>query len=71
MVVKPPAPCAPVDPPAPCAPVDPPAPRAPKAQKTPQKKAPKKTGTKCPSGFYFDKKKGRCVQAGVGPEYKP
>ena len=47
---------------------EPPAPRAPK---TPQKKATKKTGTKCPSGFYFDKKKGRCVQAGVGPEYRP
>ena len=50
---------------------EPPAPKAPKAQKTPQKKAPKKTGTKCPSGFYFDKKKGRCVQAGVGPEFRP
>tara|TARA_Y100000114_G_scaffold15698_1_gene12700 strand:- start:2358 stop:2528 length:171 start_codon:yes stop_codon:yes gene_type:complete len=36
------------------------------------KKSPaKKTGTKCPSGFYFDKKKGRCVQAGVGPEFRP
>tara|TARA_B100002019_G_C21261067_1_gene596722 strand:+ start:926 stop:1099 length:174 start_codon:yes stop_codon:yes gene_type:complete len=43
---------------------EPPAPRAPK-------KTQKKTGTKCPSGFYFDKKKGRCVQAGVGPEFKP
>ena len=43
---------------------EPPAPRAPK-------KAQKKTGTKCPSGFYFDKKKGRCVQAGVGPEFRP
>ncbi len=50
---------------------EPPAPKRPKAQKTPQKKAPKKTGTKCPSGFYFDKKKGRCVQAGVGPEFRP
>jgi|TARA_Y100000052_G_C2949011_1_gene85885 hypothetical protein len=46
---------------------EPPAPRAPKGQK----KSPKKTGIKCPSGFYFDKKKGRCVQAGVGPEFKP
>tara|TARA_R100001510_G_C7602236_1_gene168479 strand:- start:71 stop:217 length:147 start_codon:yes stop_codon:yes gene_type:complete len=26
---------------------------------------------KCPSGFYFDKKKGRCVQAGVGQQFKP
>lgn len=50
---------------------EPPKPKAPKAPKTPKKKAPKKTGTKCPSGFYFDKKKGRCVQAGVGPEYRP
>tara|TARA_B100000131_G_C18105659_1_gene607686 strand:- start:110 stop:238 length:129 start_codon:yes stop_codon:yes gene_type:complete len=23
----------------------------------------------CPSGFY--RKNGKCVQAGVGPEYKP
>lgn len=26
---------------------------------------------KCPSGFRWDRKKGRCVQAGVGPEYRP
>jgi len=25
----------------------------------------------CPSGFYRDKKTGKCVQAGVGPEYRP
>ena len=25
----------------------------------------------CPSGFYRDKKTGKCVQAGIGPEYKP
>jgi len=25
----------------------------------------------CPPGFYRDKNTGRCVQAGVGPEYKP
>ena len=25
----------------------------------------------CPSGFRWDSKKGRCVQAGVGPEYRP
>ena len=24
----------------------------------------------CPSGFYRDKS-GKCVQAGVGPEYRP
>jgi len=26
---------------------------------------------RCPSGFRWDSKKGKCVQAGVGPEYKP
>tara|TARA_R100001443_G_scaffold89807_1_gene96336 strand:- start:170 stop:313 length:144 start_codon:yes stop_codon:yes gene_type:complete len=26
---------------------------------------------KCPSGFRWDSKKGKCVQAGVGPEFKP
>ena len=26
---------------------------------------------KCPSGFRWDSKKGKCVQAGVGPEYRP
>ena len=36
----------------------------------PPRKKPQAT-VKCPSGFYFDKKKGRCVQAGVGPEFKP
>jgi len=25
----------------------------------------------CPSGFYRDKKTGKCVQAGIGPEYRP
>ena len=31
----------------------------------------KKHEKKCPSGFYRDKGTGKCVQAGVGPEYKP
>ena len=26
---------------------------------------------KCPSCFYWDSKKGKCVQAGVGPEFRP
>jgi len=30
----------------------------------------KKNEKPCPSGFYRDKT-GKCVQAGVGPEYKP
>ena len=30
----------------------------------------KKNQKPCPSGFYRDKT-GKCVQAGVGPEYKP
>ena len=25
----------------------------------------------CPSGFYRDNKTGKCVQAGIGPEYRP
>ena len=25
----------------------------------------------CPSGFRWDSKKGKCVQAGVGPEFRP
>ena len=40
-------------------------PSPPKAQKAPQ------TPRKCPSGFRWDSKKGKCVQAGVGPEYRP
>tara|TARA_X000000368_G_scaffold397375_1_gene366451 strand:- start:53 stop:199 length:147 start_codon:yes stop_codon:yes gene_type:complete len=36
-------------------------------RKTPQRK----TASQCPSGFRWDSKKGKCVQAGVGPEYKP
>ena len=45
--------------------------KANKAAEAAKRKTTKKTTTKCPSGFYFDKKKGRCVQAGVGPEFKP
>jgi len=30
-----------------------------------------KASRRCPSGFRWDSKKGKCVQAGVGPEYKP
>ena len=33
-------------------------------------KTTKKHEKPCPSGFYRDKT-GKCVQAGVGPEYKP
>ena len=51
-------------------PAPPKAPKAPKAPKTPKTPA-RQAQRKCPSGFYFDKKKGRCVQAGVGPEFKP
>ena len=40
----------------------------PKSPQSRQKKAQQK---RCPSGFRWDSKKGRCVQAGVGPEYRP
>ena len=32
---------------------------------------PRKPLNRCPSGFRWDSKKGKCVQAGVGPQYKP
>ena len=35
-----------------------------------KKKTTKNEGP-CPSGFYRDPKSGKCVQAGVGPEYRP
>ena len=35
---------------------------------SPQKK---RQQGRCPSGFRWDSKKGKCVQAGVGPEYRP
>ena len=34
-------------------------------------KAVRKNENPCPSGFYRDPKPGKCVQAGIGPEYKP
>ena len=34
-------------------------------------KSTRKNQRSCPSGFYRDKKTGKCVQAGVGPEYRP
>ena len=37
-------------------------------------KIPKKYENKkgsCPPGFKWDEQKGKCVQKGVGPEYKP
>jgi hypothetical protein len=49
------------------------APKAPKPQKPPQTPARQKKAQqgRCPSGFRWDSKKGKCVQAGVGPEYRP
>ena len=41
-------------------------PKQPKPRKPPQILA-----RKCPSGFRWDSTKNRCVQAGVGPEYRP
>ena len=45
----------------------------PKQQKPPQTPARQKKAQqgRCPSGFRWDSKKGKCVQAGVGPEYRP
>jgi len=40
-------------------------------QGRPPKKSALKAETKCPSGFRWDAKKGKCVQRGVGPKYKP
>ena len=53
-----------------------PMPRAPKQhklQKPPQTpvSAKPQSKRKCPSGFRWDSAKGKCVQAGVGPEYRP
>lgn len=51
----------------------PPKPRAPKPPKQEAAKSPQKKRQqgRCPSGFRWDSKKGKCVQAGVGPKYKP
>ena len=49
-------------------------PKSPQNKKGPyqNKKGPyqNKKGS-CPPGFKWDEKKGKCVQKGVGPEYKP
>ena len=42
-------------------------PKSPQKQKGPYQN---KKGS-CPPGFKWDEKKGKCVQKGVGPEYKP
>ena len=52
----------------------PPSPKAPQIQRpdTPERpKAKDKSARRCPSGFRWDSKKGKCVQAGVGPQYRP
>ena len=48
-------------------------PSPPKAQKPPKTpdRPQAERARKCPSGFRWDSKKGKCVQAGVGPEYRP
>ena len=48
-------------------------PSKPKAERPPESKTRPKPERKrkCPSGFRWDSKKGKCVQAGVGPEYRP
>ena len=50
----------------PLRPSPPPPPKRPK-----QEAAKKRQQGRCPSGFRWDSKKGKCVQAGVGPEYRP
>ena len=47
-----------------------PKPQRPEQQKTPTAQRPKPQ-RKCPSGFRWDSAKGKCVQTGVGPEYRP
>ena len=47
-----------------------PKPQRPKPQKPTLADKPKPQ-RKCPSGFRWDRAKGKCVQAGVGPEYRP
>ena len=49
-------------------PLRPSPPKPPKQVTSPQKK---RQQGRCPSGFRWDSKKGKCVQAGVGPEYRP
>ena len=51
-------------------PLKPPKPAPPASQmREPAKQA--KASRRCPSGFRWDSKKGKCVQAGVGPQYRP
>jgi len=45
--------------------------REPPKPKAPKPPARTQASRRCPSGFRWDSKKGKCVQAGVGPEYKP
>ena len=48
-------------------------PSAPKSQRpsAPKERPQAERKRKCPSGFRWDSSKGKCVQAGVGPEYRP
>tara|TARA_R100000278_G_scaffold13964_1_gene14696 strand:- start:426 stop:575 length:150 start_codon:yes stop_codon:yes gene_type:complete len=39
--------------------------------KTPKSRQKKAQQSRCPSGFRWDSKKGKCVQASVGSEYRP
>ena len=43
----------------------------PKLKRPPKQPTAPVSARRCPSGFRWDSKKGKCVQAGVGPEYKP
>ena len=53
--------------------------KPPKAPQAPQMREPAKqerrskakASRRCPSGFRWDSKKGKCVQAGVGLQYRP
>tara|TARA_B100000287_G_C20123517_1_gene579274 strand:- start:59 stop:208 length:150 start_codon:yes stop_codon:yes gene_type:complete len=42
-----------------------------KPPKKPSSRQQKAQQGRCPSGFRWDSKKGKCVQAGVGPQYRP
>ena len=47
-----------------------PKPKTPKRE-TAQSSQKQRQQKRCPSGFRWDSKKGKCVQAGVGPEFRP
>ena len=49
-------------------PTPPPPPKPPKQVTAPERP---RASRRCPSGFRWDSKKGKCVQAGVGPQYRP